>query len=347
MFGRRLTSACRSSLWSRQLHYRSSSPRLPGRELAVREGVQRAIRAANQKVVKKLAPHSGSAGKTGRAASCLESAVKMLEGTWVDEAGLEIRVCGGLAHYGNEAGQAHALSTGSDGDVCLRDGRLTLHDDLPVWDFGSVQQKWVRAKPKLHNNNSWEDYFRRYKSERLNVRRQLHRVYEKLDLEKIPLMQSAWQGGMGFAMVIPQEHRQRLLEGKFIVPGSCVLHHKLRYRAVVLACEPWCTATPEWRASHLSSRSLRWGEEQPFYHCIVDERDRDSSEELDQVAFLAEEEIQSSDFAFPVQSSLQFSLLLHSEVLGAYLPNKGLVEALQAQRLGRAFKVPIEAFQNA
>merc|ERR1719401_1109106 len=106
----------------------------------------------------------------------------------------------------------------------------------------------------------------------------------------------------------------------------CVKHRKFGYRGVVIACEPWCKAPVSWRAQ-MGANGLPSGEAQSFYHCIVDERDRPGA----QITFCAEENIEPSDLAFPVESALSGLLLMKSTELGGYLPGAKLEEALWKQ----------------
>merc|ERR1712083_867876 len=103
------------------------------------------------------------------------------------------------------------------------------------------------------------------------------------------------------------------------VIGACLVHRKFRYRGIILACEPWCTAPTAWRAQ-MGVASLARGESQPFYHCLVDERDRPGG----QVTFVAEENVELSEVAFPVQSRASDVLFVRCEALGGYLPNATL-----------------------
>lgn len=106
---------------------------------------------------------------------------------------------------------------------------------------------------------------------------------------------------------LPEELEQqaRLLAGRHLVLGSCVVHRRYGYRAVVVCCEPWCSASKAWRRA-MGVAQLSRGELQPFYHCLVDEKDRPGG----QMTFVAEENALADHVGFQVEHPLMDLLLI-------------------------------------
>jgi len=265
--------------------------------------------------------------------SSLMNILQSLQGSWVDDKGHGIQIEGEEVRDHTSTVRRVALT---DDTIMLEDWRLVGSPISPVWQSkAGAQWRWARPDPQGFGDKEWEQLFHRYKSERLTVRRQLHGTFSRVDLERITLMQKAWNGGFGFPMSAPAQLRERLLLGRYFVPGSCVIHRKLGYRGVILACEPWCKASAQWRAATGTAKLIH-GDKQPFYHCAVDRRDEPGNH----VAFVAEEDLEVS-IAFPIDAPLVESLFTLSEPLGAYLPAATLVKALQLHRSGQPFEVPV------
>lgn len=55
--------------------------------------------------------------------------------------------------------------------------------------------------------------------------------------------------------------------------GAVVTHRRFGYRGVVAGADPTCLASPAWMAA-MRVDALSQGRFQPFYHVLVDERDR-------------------------------------------------------------------------
>eukprot|EP00446_Apocalathium_sp_SHHI-4_P023445 CAMPEP_0177273086 /NCGR_PEP_ID=MMETSP0367-20130122/66424_1 /TAXON_ID=447022 ORGANISM="Scrippsiella hangoei-like, Strain SHHI-4" /NCGR_SAMPLE_ID=MMETSP0367 /ASSEMBLY_ACC=CAM_ASM_000362 /LENGTH=146 /DNA_ID=CAMNT_0018729287 /DNA_START=96 /DNA_END=534 /DNA_ORIENTATION=+ len=134
------------------------------------------------------------------------------------------------------------------------------------------------------------------------------------------------------------EQQARLAAGRGLATGVCFVHRVFQYRGVVVACEPWCTATAAWRQT-MGAANLSRGETQPFHHCIVDDRDRPPG----QTTFVSEENIVPTDEAFPVQSFLVDALLIPCPEIKGYLPRPRLEYALQRQRADGKFKWDISS----
>eukprot|EP00928_Gymnodinium_smaydae_P031766 TRINITY_DN23210_c0_g1_i2.p1 TRINITY_DN23210_c0_g1~~TRINITY_DN23210_c0_g1_i2.p1 ORF type:complete len:373 (-),score=94.79 TRINITY_DN23210_c0_g1_i2:2-1120(-) len=270
------------------------------------------------------------------------AALRTLQGNWIDDRGVCVQISGALASFGDEPGQAEAIRE-VDGALLLRGARL---DDLsipasedeaaaPVWEApNGAERRWARPEPVGGGDEEWRKLFQRYKFERLQLRRQLGAAIQAQALSKIGMLQAAWRGGFGFPLPVPSEQRERLLLGQNLVPGAVIVHRKFGYRGIILACEPWCVAAAAWRAQMGVPRLAR-GEAQPFYHCLVDERDRPGG----QVTFIAEENAEANDFAYPVEGKMHAQLFVPSAGIGGYLPSPQLQLALRRQREGKSFAI--------
>eukprot|EP00439_Symbiodinium_sp_Y106_P059783 s4209_g8.t1 len=175
----------------------------------------------------------------------------------------------------------------------------------------------LRAKvqpPSTAGDEAWAEDFLRYKVQRLMVRRQLQGVLDRLELEKVGLLQRAWRGGFGFPMEVSQEVRSRLLRGKNFVPGSCVVLRPVELRCAILLCEPYFSASGN-------------SPDEPGYFCAVDERDRHLASE--DVIHVTESELKESEFAFPIQARTVNHWLEPVVTLGAFLPNDRLTKILR------------------
>ena len=61
--------------------------------------------------------------------------------------------------------------------------------------------------------------------------------------------------------------------GEFRV-GQLIKHKRYGYRAVIIGIDPVCLATSQWKEQMGVSRLSQGGENQPFFTCLVDARDR-------------------------------------------------------------------------
>ena len=68
--------------------------------------------------------------------------------------------------------------------------------------------------------------------------------------------------------------------------GDCVLHRKYGYRGVIVGWDDECEQSDEW-VSAMRVEELEQGSRQPFYHVLVDTRDRSPP----QVCYVAQENV--------------------------------------------------------
>lgn len=261
--------------------------------------------------------------------------IQSLQGQWEDDVGLNIKVTGNEVDFADGTGVWH-LKSGGVGTLELRGTRFVGTKDSPMWQFpNGVKRSWNRPKVISPEELQWMELFLKYKAERLQLRRQLWA--RRVAKEPIEALQEKWDAGTVDTLPLELEQQARLFAGRHIVPGSCFLHRRYGYRAVVVGCEPWCTANGAWKRM-MGVSQLPRGEYQPFYHCLVDERDRPGG----QMTFVGEENVtveEGSDAAFPLEHVLVEDLLIRCDELRSYLPSPKLERALAAQRQSGNFNV--------
>lgn len=267
--------------------------------------------------------------------------IESLQGQWEDDVGLSIKVNGNEVDFGDGTGawrlQADALTGLS---LELRGTRFVGTKESPMWQFpNGVRRSWNRPEAITPEQLKWRELFLSYKAERQQLRRQLWSSLVAQETQRSTELVERWtSGAVAEDLQLELEQQARLFSGRYIVPGSCFVHRLYGYRAVVLCCEPWCTAGRAWKRRMGVAKLLR-GELQPFYHCLVDERDRPGG----QVTFVGEDNVtvdaDTADAAFPLQHPLVPALLIRCDELKSYLPSPMLETALAAHRKGEDFRL--------
>jgi len=272
-------------------------------------------------------PGRQSAGRPG---DPLPDSIALLQGEWGDDLGLTIKILGREARFSDGSGAW--TFTEEDGELVLRGAKLVGTAAAPVWKFPSgLERHWARLVAVGTGDSQWAEAFYRFKDERLGLRRQLREAFAAVDLDRVISLKEAWEQNNAGPLHLPEKQRSALLAGGKFVPGICFRHKAFQYRGVILGCDPWCTYPASWRAKWLPNRPQ--AEEQAFYHCLVDERDRPGR----QSRYVAEENLELCDLVFPVQASLAEHLLVPCVGFGGYLPGSALETALQRQRAGSDF----------
>lgn len=100
--------------------------------------------------------------------------------------------------------------------------------------------------------------------------------------------------------------------GKFI--GQCFFHKKNGYRGVIFKPDYRCRMDESW-IQMMGVRCLDRGPDQPFYHCLVDVRDRPGA----QTTYVAEDNVTPSTDAFAIQHPLLPSLFTPVPELECYI----------------------------
>jgi hemimethylated DNA binding protein len=260
----------------------------------------------------------------------LESLVGALRGEWCDDLGTNIHIAGFKAHFGAEAKTVKFESI--KGNLILGDLRLVGTLDAPIWQCPKGSKRhWARSMVAGSDDTDWAQAFLSFKEERLDIRRQLRLAFGDHDLDQVMKLSSAWKKNATLSAQPDDKHRTSLHSGALLVPGVCFRHKQEGYRGVILGCEPWCMYPPAWRAKWVRDRPH--GESQPFYYCLVDERDVKGGE----TSFVAEADIEVSKLVFPIKSFLVDSFLVPCDAIGGYLPNDGLERTLRLHRAGGEF----------
>lgn len=262
----------------------------------------------------------------------VQASVDDLQGDWEDDVGNYIEISGDEANFGDGSGTWKIEDMG--GELLLRGTRFTGTPERPSWRFpNGVTRRWQRRKMPTPEDKAWAKAFHAYKQDRMQLRRQLWAAVAAEDFEQAAELRKAWEISAGSLPEVPAlEMEARLMAGKRFVPGVCFVHRRYGYRAVIVACEPCCNAPAAWKMT-MGVANLPRGELQPFYHCLVDERDRPGG----QSTFVGEENIEPEAAAYPVQHRLTERLLVNCEELRGYLPGPLLDEAIRQQEDGSRF----------
>jgi hemimethylated DNA binding protein len=238
-----------------------------------------------------------------------EEVVSMLQGEWEDEIEITIRISGTQARFTDDPSGVYEIEQ-REGDIMLRGARLvSLGEDsdmAPLWSFPwGTQHEWERLATNNIGDDQWEDVFRLYKGDRLDLWIELCSALCYAvggESRQAKMLRDMWQDGSSLPRSpFAQLWRKQLLAGQNIVPGVCFTHRTFGYRGVVIGHDSKCIARSSWKAQ-MQVAQIPGGERQPFYHCIVDERDRPGG----QLTYVAEVNVvpHFSERAFPVQADL-------------------------------------------
>ena len=104
-----------------------------------------------------------------------------------------------------------------------------------------------------------------------------------------------------------QLSKQPECEGIDFDLGQCLQHKKYAYRGVIVGYDRRCSATDEWIEA-MGVDTLPGGREQPFYHVLVDVRDRPGA----QMTYVAQENIELDAPPEPLQHPKSADLLVAS-----------------------------------
>eukprot|EP00803_Ostreobium_quekettii_P006382 evm.model.scf_878EXC.8 EVM.evm.TU.scf_878EXC.8 scf_878EXC:48023-48715(+) len=121
----------------------------------------------------------------------------------------------------------------------------------------------------------------------------------------------------------PPDVAEALEIGRGMFPGQTFRHRRYRYRGVIWKADAACKATESWIQA-MGVRGLGRGAGQPFYQCLVDERDRPGG----QTTYVAEENVELSVEAFPVRHGLVGAFFVEVPALRCYVGTEELERAL-------------------
>jgi len=253
--------------------------------------------------------------------------IEALQGVWEDDVGNRIVINGTFARFVGQ--RDFPIEIEDDGSLMLRGTRFVGTADEPRWRFqDGTERRWVRPDPISPDQEAWRDLFADYKQRQMQLRRQIWAAASAEDFHEAARVQTAFaEGGSSVPPGTSLSLQARLLSGRLFVPGVCFVHRKFGYRGVIVGCEAWCAATAEWRKS-MGVDELTRGESQPFYHCLVDTRDREDA----QITFVAEENVEASPASFPIEHPHTETLLIQCDEIQGYVPSPKLEHILRVQR---------------
>jgi len=156
---------------------------------------------------------------------------------------------------------------------------------------------------------------------------------ETEDFEQAAALHAEWTVGGSFPPGATPSQEARLGAGRHIVPGVCFRHRLHGYRAVVVVCTPvGQTPAVNRMAGGVGGLPRKL---QPVYHCLIDKRDQPGSK----LAFVVEEDIDTSIADYPVQNKFLQPLLVPCDVLKGYLLSPELERVLSQQRNGKPWSL--------
>eukprot|EP00747_Dinoflagellata_sp_TGD_P028011 gnl/TRDRNA2_/TRDRNA2_132973_c0_seq1.p1 gnl/TRDRNA2_/TRDRNA2_132973_c0~~gnl/TRDRNA2_/TRDRNA2_132973_c0_seq1.p1 ORF type:complete len:425 (+),score=70.67 gnl/TRDRNA2_/TRDRNA2_132973_c0_seq1:73-1347(+) len=260
--------------------------------------------------------------------------VENLQGIWEDDVGLKIVIIGKKVQF-TDGTNAWPLEITAAGKLTLRGAEFVGTPDQPRWRFpNGMERYWSRPEPVTPEQESWKRAFLEYKELQVQLLRQLWAAASAEDFKEAARLRTAYtEGGTSIPAEASLAQQARLFAGRRLVPGVCFKHSKYGYRGVIIGCEPWCNAPVAWRAN-MGIANLPRGEQQPFYHCLADMRDRPG-----QTTFVAEENLVPSAEAFPIEHPFVGELLIQCDEIQGYLPGPMLDEALKQQRVTGEFSL--------
>jgi len=269
----------------------------------------------------------------------LQSVIQALQGEWGDDSGGQIEIQGAEAFFSDGTGRTGPWpfewqGNEEDGTPVLRGAKLVGTVHAPLWRFPTGEEcHWARMKAAGADDSVWKKQFLNFKAQRLHLRHQLREAYEALDYNRIAMLKASEEEPPS-SLGLSDQQQALLHSGRWILPGVCFRHRKFGYAGVVIGHDATCTYPPAWRARWVPGRPD--AEAQPYYHCIVDERDRPGQ----QMRYVAQENMEPDDLIFPVQSRLAEHLLLRCSAIGCYLPGTLLSVRLQQQEvMGSSFGI--------
>ena len=256
-----------------------------------------------------------------------------LQGYWEEITdGITILVDGDEVDFHDGKGRLQ-LSETSESLVLEKATLIGGLPDLAVWRGADGETMvWIRA-PHIAKDPEFESHFNRFKTCRLLLRGQLSKAIEEENWKRVSAMEAAWDSTWGMTKDLSLKTEMRLASGRFLVPGVCVKHKHLHFRAVVLGCEAFVRAPVAKmlteRERSVSGRRASY-RSKAVYCCLMDERDTPSGG----VTWIVESDIVPCTDFYPLKNRFADSLLTAKDNIKGYLPGAMLQAALKRQSLG-------------
>lgn len=285
----------------------------------------------------------------------MEAVLKVLQGQWEDSVGRSIEVDGNMVLFndgsGDDGSGAWKIEALPNGELTLRGARLRAAKtmDQPEWQYptGAILT-WMRPVPVAQEDVEWSGLFRAYKEELLALRRNLADALRAEDYEAAAaIANNSWTLGDGPPPAgASAEQQLRLAHGRELGPGTCFRHRRAGFHGVIVACEPWYNSPLARRPNEIGNYGPM--QLQPFYHCLVDEGDKDicggAAFQLEDgttgpAMFVLEGEIEVCPDAFPVRNGVVKRMFRPSEEIRGYLPTQLLMDALRRHKSGAPFAI--------
>lgn len=198
----------------------------------------------------------------------------------------------------------------------------------PVPAILENQRRFVRVKCSQQDNEemgklclewetkSFEDAFHTLKATEYDLQKAI------IDSVLISKFNEADKLKMQLHTIAPgcsDEVRSLLEKGRGKYIGQCFFHKKNGYRGVIFKPDARCRMDESW-VQMMGVRCLERGPDQPFYHCLVDVRDRPGA----QTTYVAEDNVALSTEAFTIQHPLIHSLFTEVPELKCYVGTDSL-----------------------
>jgi len=243
-----------------------------------------------------------------------------LQGHWSDDVGNVIIISGELARFSDGTGAWPIETCEEDGLLYMRGARFVGTPERPSWRFSNgVERHLVKCNNVTASERAWAEVFHQFKDAQTQVRQRIWANIAAGDIHDAASLQDTWVKNASFPLGCSPEQQTLLALGRWHLPGVCFRHKLYGYRGMIIACEPWCTAPATW----LNNLPVSAAPRGPFYHCLVDERDRPGG----QSTFVPEEDIEICHDAI-VEHFLVRLLFVRCEEIRGYLPIPKLSDVL-------------------
>jgi hemimethylated DNA binding protein len=305
-----------------QLH---AAPTRAGQALAaaLSAGALAFVPKSKRQHCRRVQRHGGGVDTT---ADGNEALLAKLQGHWSDDVGNSIIISGDLARFSDGTGAWRIDPSDEDGTLEVRGARFVGTPERPTWRFESgVERHLVKRENMTWSEIVWADVFHQFKDAQTQIRQRIWANVAAGDIDAAVTLQDSWVNNISFPLECSLEQQALLASGRWHLPGVCFRHKRYGYRGMIIACEPWCAAPATWRNKMTVSATPR-GETQPFYHCLVDERDRPGG----QSTYVPEEDIEICHNV-TMEHWLVRVLFVRCEEIRGYLPIPKLSSLLWKQ----------------
>lgn len=183
--------------------------------------------------------------------------------------------------------------------------------------FLNTQQRRTMGRLSFEcQTMTFQEAFHRFKAKEYDLQKQL---VDAVLLSNFKLADKIKMELHTIAPPCDDDVRLLLEKGRGNFIGQCFFHKKNGYRGVIFKPDYRCRMDETW-IQMMGVRCLERGPDQPFYHCLVDERDRPGA----QTTYVAEDNVHPSTEAFSIQHPLLSSLFTAVPELQCYIGTESL-----------------------